>query len=49
MYNIKYSESILFLLQKQYESEFKIIEDMNQHPSGLNFEDWLYSNGLIDY
>jgi hypothetical protein len=49
MYNIKLFESVLFLLNKQYESEFQIIDGLIQHPKGYNFETWLQMNNIIDY
>ena len=33
--------AVQILLNKTYRSEFKIIDGINQHPSGLNFKDWL--------
>ena len=37
-------EVITFILSKIYFSEFKIIDGLNQHPTGLNFEKWLLKN-----
>lgn len=28
------------LLESKYFEEFKIIDGLNQHPDGLNFEEW---------
>ena len=43
-------EIINKLLLKEYESEFKIIDGINQHPEGLNFEQWKHkyeNRGLV--
>ena len=36
-----FKNAVQILLVKMYQSEFKIIDGLNQHPAGLNFVDWL--------
>lgn len=40
-------KALEFLLLERYFSEFKSIENQNQHPDGLNFYEWLYKKGII--
>ena len=44
---IDVQKSIKFLLQKQYLSEFVVINGCKQHTTGFNFEKWLESNKLV--
>ena len=32
---------VSYLLYKEYLSEFKIIDGLNQHKDGLNFQEWV--------
>lgn len=34
-----YSDKLM--LEQKYFSEFKVIDNLNQHPEGLNFKEWL--------
>jgi hypothetical protein len=33
--------SVQILLFEKYRNEFKVIDGLNKHPKGLNFEEWL--------
>ena len=30
-----------WILYREYQSEFVVIDRLNQHPDGVNFEEWL--------
>lgn len=34
-------------LSDKYNSEFEVIDGLNQHPQGINYYTWLYRKGLI--
>jgi hypothetical protein len=38
--NIKCSKPYCSYVESVYLSEFKVIDGLNQHPDGLNFDDW---------
>lgn len=42
----KWMDSLIhWHLHREYESEFKIIDNLNQHPDGITFEEWMDRQG----
>ena len=39
---LQYAVRELYFLK--YQAEFQIIDGLNQHPDGLNFQEWLAKN-----
>lgn len=44
--NKELKKTIDFILSKIYKSEFEVIDNLNQHPGGVNFNEWLRLNDL---
>ncbi len=44
---INSQRALELLLLDKYRSEFEVIDGLNQHPKGMNFNKWLLDNGLI--
>ncbi len=44
---INIEQAINYLLFREYLKEFIVEDGLNQHRSGLNFEDWLKQNKLL--
>lgn len=45
---INYKEAIKYLLFKEYEKEFEIVDGIRQHKDGLSYVDWLERKGLAE-
>ena len=43
-----YKELVTKLYTKEYESEFKVIDGLNQHPEGLTFKEWIKTRHDFD-
>lgn len=39
-------KALEFILSQIYFKEFEIIDRLNQHPAGLNFNEWLLQKGI---
>lgn len=35
------TQLLTYLLYKNYQDEFRVIDGLNQHPDGLTFEQWI--------
>lgn len=35
------------ILESVYHNEFEVIDGLNQHPRGINYEEWLQEKGII--
>jgi len=40
-------KAIVFILETLYKSEWEVIDGLQQHPDGYNFEEWLEHNNLV--
>ena len=47
MEQINNNKAIEFLLMREWEKEFEVIDKVNQHKDGLSFDDWCRKKGIV--